>query len=75
LESRKQKADIISVFSFLFSAFVLRLSQTLNYPVGWRRHPFTEGECADVERYYHKTRRNPYHLAQNSIKNACFLSK
>jgi hypothetical protein len=42
-ESRKLKTESRNNFSFLLSAFVLRLSQTLNYP-GAPRHPFTEGE-------------------------------
>ncbi|MDR1190581.1 MAG: hypothetical protein LBK60_02810, partial [Verrucomicrobiales bacterium] len=42
LESRKQKAEIISVFSFRLAPV-----PTLNYPRA-PRHPFTEGEllCA-----------------------------
>ncbi|MDR1190546.1 MAG: hypothetical protein LBK60_02630, partial [Verrucomicrobiales bacterium] len=38
LESRKQKAEIISVFSFRLAPV-----PTLNYPRA-PRHPFTEGE-------------------------------
>jgi hypothetical protein len=45
-DRRKTKAENRNNFSFLLSAF--QFPVTLNYPVGLRRHLFTEGECASA---------------------------